>query len=54
VLHAFRDDIHLAGAEGDRAVSEVNPERAVQEKEGLVGVSVLVPDKVALEADHLN
>src|SRR5580765_878584 len=54
VLHPFRHHEHLARAQCDRAVPEIDAQRAVDDDEALVGVLVVVPDEVALQPDDLE
>jgi hypothetical protein len=42
---------HLAGAQGDAAVPHLNGQAALEYEEEVVGVVVLVPDKLAFDLD---
>jgi hypothetical protein len=54
VLDALRHNEHLARRELNGAVAKIDPQRAVEHDERLVGVVVIVPDEVALQLDDLE
>jgi hypothetical protein len=47
VFDAFRDDEHFARRQMHRAVAKIDPQVALDDEEGLVGLLVIVPDEVA-------
>ena len=54
VLDALRHDDHLARPERDETVAEIDAQRTLQHDEGLVGLLVIVPDEIALDAHDLE
>lgn len=54
VLDAFGHDEHLPRLDGDGAVPKDDAQVSVEDQEGLVGVLVAVPDKIALNTDQLE
>jgi hypothetical protein len=54
MFHASGDDEHFAGLQVNGAIPEVDPQMAVDDNEGLIGLRVIVPDKVAVQANQLE
>jgi len=54
VFDALRHDEHFACRDMDRAVAKIDPQNAIEDDEGLVGVLVIVPDEIALELHDLE
>src|SRR4051794_33479761 len=59
VLDAFRHYCHLASAQHDRAVArgpatKMDMQFAIQHDEGLISITMLMPDELAFEPSHLE
>ena len=48
VFHAFGDNIHFAGAQGDGFISQFDIEGALEDEEEVIGIFVAMPDEFAL------
>lgn len=51
MLNTFRNDIHFAGAEGDRLIPEFDIQLALEHEKEIVCIRVAVPDEFAFGFD---
>src|ERR1700722_91620 len=54
VFDAPGDNEHFAGRQANRAVAEIDPQRTLDHKEGLIGVLVIMPNEIALQLHELE
>src|SRR5205085_6804354 len=54
MLHSLRNDDEFAGIQFDRSVAQVDGQSALDDKEELIFVLMLVPDELALKLHQLN